>query len=140
MEQIVRNARFSLRNGRSEFTVQLRPEHLGLLRMRLVLEENLGVRVEATVQNESTRQIIESNLPELRDSLSDLGVRVERFDVSVGQEFSESLGRQGQPGDREETPSTPSSVTQDVEAQSEILSDRPVRPRSLGYNTVEFVA
>ena len=140
MQQIVRTARFSLREGRSEFTVQLRPEHLGPLKMRLILEENAGVRVEASVQSESTRQIIESNLPDLRSSMDELGIKVEKFDVSVGEEFLDSTGGREQPSRREGAGPAPTPEAQQAEAQNEV-SGRPVsQPRSLGYNTVEFVA
>jgi len=140
MQQIVRMARFSLREGRSEFTVQLRPEHLGLLKMRLILEENAGIRVEVSVQSESTRQVIESSLSDLRSSMDELGIKVEKFDVSVGEEFLDSTGGREQPSRREGTGPASTSAAQQTETRNEV-SDRPVsQPLSLGYNTVEFVA
>lgn len=75
--------------GKSEFQLQLRPESLGRLHMRLTVDDgNVTVRMQA--ENVQVKGMIESNLGQLKQSLHDQGLRVDRFVVEVAQgQFSQ---------------------------------------------------
>jgi len=108
-QQIVDQARLTLRN-REEGTmeIKLRPEYLGGLRMKVVLEDG-QFRAHFQVENHLARDILENNLTNLRDNLSRVGFTFDDVDVNVQGEGSESSGqREGEFAEknsgREDTP------------------------------------
>jgi flagellar hook-length control protein FliK len=75
--------------GKSEFNLQLRPESLGRLQLRLTLDDG-SVTVRMRAESPEAKGMIESNLGQLKQSFSDQGIRVDRFVVEVAQgQFSQ---------------------------------------------------
>ncbi len=68
---------------RSEVRIQLRPDHLGEMRIKLSLERGVMV-AEFAVQNEVVREIINSSLPQLHTALQDQGANVAEMTVNIG--------------------------------------------------------
>jgi flagellar hook-length control protein FliK len=68
-------------------TLQLRlsPPELGALKLQLTVKDGV---LSATLETErpDTRQLLLEHLPALRDRLAEQNIRVERFDVDVGQD------------------------------------------------------
>ncbi len=91
--------------NRSEVTVQLKPDHLG--RMKVIAESTTaGLVVRIATESPAAKQLLESNLPGLQHALQDQGLKIERIDILV-QERSDpwpSAGhRQQQLGHRSGT-------------------------------------
>jgi flagellar hook-length control protein FliK len=75
--------------GKSEFQIQLHPDTLGRLHMRLTLDDG-GVTVRMHAESAEAKSMIESNLGQLKQSFQDQGVRVDHFTIDVGQgQFSQ---------------------------------------------------
>lgn len=91
-EGFVTHARALASNDRTEFQLQLEPEHLGRVRIHLTATGD-EVRGQLFVADDSVRRLIESQLPELRQRLESAGVSIQRFDVSTGSTDSQA----GQP-------------------------------------------
>lgn len=70
------------RSGETEFRMRLDPPELGRVHVRL-LSDGDAVRGQVLVADEAVRQVIESQLPELRQRLEAAGLSVGRFDVST---------------------------------------------------------
>jgi flagellar hook-length control protein FliK len=70
--------------GKSEFQLQLNPESLGRLHVRMTLEDG-AVTVRMTAQSAEARSAIESHLGQLRQSFQDQGIRVDRFQIVAAQ-------------------------------------------------------
>jgi flagellar hook-length control protein FliK len=83
MNQIVREAAISIRQGHSEVTVQLYPPELGSVRVHLVWDAGKPLEGSIVAQNEATCALIERNIDQLRASLERSGIDVGRFDVST---------------------------------------------------------
>ncbi|HEY3109810.1 MAG TPA: flagellar hook-length control protein FliK [Chloroflexota bacterium] len=66
--------------GKSDFQLQLNPESLGRLHVRLTMEDG-GMTVRMTAQSSEARSAIESSLGQLRQSFQEQGIRVDRFVV-----------------------------------------------------------
>ena len=71
--------------GRTEFTMELNPENLGKITVRLVSTEG-RVEVNIAVENDSTRQLLESRAENIGTALRNNGVELERYQVVSGQE------------------------------------------------------
>lgn len=83
--RIVENARIILDGSKSEMVMQLKPESLGKLSLKVVAEHGI-VTARFMVENMQVKQIIETNMQVLKDALEKQGLSVEGFSVSVGQE------------------------------------------------------
>ena len=93
--QVVRGAQMMVSQGRTEVRVRLQPPELGVVRVELTSDQNnMMVEARITAERDEVRQLIERNLPQLRESLSASGVEVGSFDVYTqdpgGAPFGES--------------------------------------------------
>ncbi len=80
--QVIRDAVVSVRNGRMEVVLQLRPPGLGSVRMQLGVEGKT-VSAKLSVDNALVREVVEHYLPQLRSVLRQEGFILDRFEVSV---------------------------------------------------------
>ncbi len=75
----------TLNGGRTEFTMELNPENLGKITVRLVSEEG-RIDVSVTADKESTRQLLESRAENIGTALKNSGVELERYQVVTNRE------------------------------------------------------
>lgn len=71
-----------VRNNHTIF-IKLEPEHLGTVRLTLSSQSH-GVTGRLVVDNAIIQSVVESNLNSLLDDLSDRGIKLDAFQVSVG--------------------------------------------------------
>jgi len=81
--QIVEHAKVMVNNGGSEMEVNLKPEHLGKLQLKVTIE-NEAVTAKFVTESEQVKEIIESNLGQLKRNLQESGMQVDTIMVSVG--------------------------------------------------------
>ncbi|MDR1558239.1 MAG: flagellar hook-length control protein FliK, partial [Clostridiales bacterium] len=74
----------SLGGGVSEMKVTLKPETLGEITLKL-LSDNGIITARFIAENQTVKEIMESNFNSLRDSLSQQGVVINQLSVSVGE-------------------------------------------------------
>ncbi len=73
VQQIGERVAAAAPTGRQEITVQLEPETLGRLRLKLEMVEGV-IRARILVENRTVQTILESRLPELRSALASQGI------------------------------------------------------------------
>jgi flagellar hook-length control protein FliK len=83
--QLVEKAVFSARNGLSEARIDLKPEHLGPVRLQ-ILTENSQVSIRIIAETAAARDLLESHLHSLRQELQQQGLKVESFDVTLADD------------------------------------------------------
>lgn len=90
LKQITSKVRSDYDNELNEINIKLTPEHLGNLTIKVSLERGI-LSARALVENVNVKQLLQSNLGELKESLKDQGIEFNSIDVSVGedQEFEE---------------------------------------------------
>lgn len=96
--QLVEHAKVVVNNGSSEMEVQLRPEHLGKVQLKVSIENEV-VTAKFVAESQQVKEIIESNLGQLKREMQNNGMQVESIMVSVGQQqsgesFEETANRQ----------------------------------------------
>ncbi|MBP2650215.1 MAG: Flagellar hook-length control protein-like protein [Firmicutes bacterium] len=86
--QIVDQARVINRSNNSEMIIKLKPEHLGELTLKIVVE-NGAVSAKFLTNQPEVRSAIEASLPQLRQELSNQGLKVDQVGVytSLNQSF-----------------------------------------------------
>ncbi len=81
--QIVEHAKVVVNNGGSEMEVNLKPEHLGKLQLKVTIENEV-VTAKFVAESQQVKEIIESNLGQLKRNLQENGMQVDAIMVSVG--------------------------------------------------------
>jgi len=85
LQQMVRSAQVQLGEEVSTLHLQLKPANLGDLDLRLSVEHGV-LTAKFVTHSLEVKALIESALPELRQSLQEQGVPVEQLSVSVGED------------------------------------------------------
>ncbi len=81
--QLVEHAKVVVKNGGSEMEVNLRPEQLGKLQLKVTIEHEV-VTAKFVAESQQVKEIIESNLSQLKRNLQESGMQVDSIMVSVG--------------------------------------------------------
>jgi len=100
IDQIINRLSIRSNGSQSEVKIQLDPPSLGRVRMNIITSGD-GVRTVIIAENQAVKQVIESNLSQLRDSMLSQGLKLDGFSVFVGgdsnPEFSQQRDHSGQP-------------------------------------------
>lgn len=88
LKQVIDNASMKLTPDKAEMVINLKPDNLGKLELKLTTERGM-LTAQITAENQQVKQIIESNFNVLRDALEKQGIGVQQFSVSVGQQNKE---------------------------------------------------
>jgi flagellar hook-length control protein FliK len=101
VNQLADRAVFLQRNGQSEVRMDLKPEYLGRIQMK-VATENHRVTVHLLAETPMAREIIEANLGQLRSDLANQGLNVDQIEVAMfasGDRDSQGAGNPNQGGE-----------------------------------------
>ncbi|MDY6791180.1 MAG: flagellar hook-length control protein FliK [Thermodesulfobacteriota bacterium] len=85
LKQIVQKAALNLKNGKSQVRIDLKPEFLGSVRMKIATENQM-VTVRILTELPVVKEMIESNLGQLKSDLQSHGMEIDRLDVSVASD------------------------------------------------------
>ena len=85
LDQIVEKAALSLKNGKSQVRIDLKPEFLGSVRMKITTENHL-VTVRILTELPVVKEMIENNLSQLKTDLQSHGLEIDKLDVSVAND------------------------------------------------------
>ena len=86
--QIADKAVLHINKGQNEMRLELKPAVLGHLRMHILTENDL-VTLRISTQIPMVKEILESNIDQLRTALQDHGLEIEKFDVVVSHDSHE---------------------------------------------------
>ena len=96
-------------------TFNLKPEHLGKLKISLISHNNFTQdktsisELKLVVDNIATKQLLESNISQLKSALLSEGVMIQEFNISLNQDASDNA-HQSLPGYNHSKLSTLSSI------------------------------
>ena len=84
LDQIVSKVSVRMSGGREEMRIHLEPPSLGSLQLKVAVE---GRTVNATIiaDNSITRDIVQSNINQLKESLAEQGMKLDSLSVLVGE-------------------------------------------------------
>ena len=85
IEQVVEKASLQVNEKDSEIHLQLKPDNLGKLTMRIAVEKGIVI-AQIVAENQAVKEILESNFNYLRDALNQKGFGIQEFSVNVGQD------------------------------------------------------
>ncbi|MBB6674598.1 flagellar hook-length control protein FliK [Cohnella nanjingensis] len=105
---LVKQFSLSSGNGTSEARLSLTPEHLGQVEIRLVMQ-NGQLNAHFVAHNEAARELLETQLAQLRTTLQGQGIQVERMEVVQQPSLTETSAflnqeqRRSHSGDRRDS-------------------------------------
>lgn len=85
LRQVTRFVKVMIDSKQSEVRLQLHPEHLGNIAVKLVVGDG-ALRANLVAQDAAVKAALEANLDQLKSRLSDQGFQVEQVHVTVGGE------------------------------------------------------
>ncbi|MDS1029529.1 flagellar hook-length control protein FliK [Bacillota bacterium LX-D] len=89
--QLIESIKTNISKGKSELEVQLKPDYLGKVHLKLSLEDGV-LAAKIAVENQAVGKNLENNLQQLRQSFQEQGLKFSAIDVEVG---SGSLYQEG---------------------------------------------
>ncbi len=95
-QQIVEQARLIRSSENTEMVIHLKPEHLGDLTLKVSVSGNGSVTASFHSDNAQVRAIIENSLVQLRQELSNQGIKVDNVEVYAGLSGDSLMNGQGQ--------------------------------------------
>lgn len=126
-DNIIKNIVLNFKNEVSEMKMKLHPESLGEMSLKVRMEEGkTTVKIEVT--QTAVKTIIETNLPQLRESLIARGVDVQQIDVFTSGNLAANSNHKKQ----NESQNNPASYAPQTEEAEESV-------KMFGYNTVEYL-
>ncbi|OPX44587.1 flagellar hook-length control protein FliK [Ruminiclostridium hungatei] len=90
LNQVVEQAKVVIGPDKTEMVIHLKPDHLGKLELKVVTEQGI-VAAKFVAENQQVKEIIETNMQQLKDSLQKQGINIEGVSVQVGQEKKEQF-------------------------------------------------
>jgi len=138
VRQVVAQAKFiKTPTGEQRMTLQLNPEHLGQLSLRINLNHG-EMQIHARVESATAQAALENHIGLLREGLEKQGINLERLEVSIEQrEAKERQRRDGEGEGKDGKRKGKESMHLAVSVASNQSSDTG---RRLGYNTMEYLA
>ncbi len=118
-DNIVQKARLFMGGGRSEVKIQLNPPELGILKLEFAIEDD-NLETKITVERSAVKDVIEKDIPRLRELLSNADLDVGKLDVSLQEKEDEKLSLM----DKDLKSDSESDSTKDLQDQdNEFLED-----------------
>lgn len=108
VDQVVTHLAGSQDGESARMRLRLHPAELGSLRLDLIVEGD-KVRAHLQAQSQQVQEVLDRNLPQLRDALQQQGLKIDEFrvDVQTGQDHGQGQGfawRDQQQGHRPQSP------------------------------------
>lgn len=97
ISKLVQSMETLVHEERTEVRILLKPDHLGELKIKLSTERGI-MMAEFIVQNETVREVIASQLPQLHTALQEQGTKMADVMVNIG------FGQQGQEDEGKQQP------------------------------------
>ena len=99
VNQVARQISLSLQRGENRLRFQLRPPQLGAIQIDMDMKDSV-LKIGMTTDNNSVKEFLVSSIQELRDTLVQHGVKLEKIDVQVNYNLGQSMAqaRRGQNG------------------------------------------
>lgn len=93
VENLVTQASAILKDGGGEMKLQLRPEGLGTVDLRVGLQ-NGQVSIEIMTQDQNVKKMFEDSIFDIRGALETQNLKIDTFHVGVSENFDQSLAQQ----------------------------------------------
>lgn len=85
INQVIEHAKVIVGQDKSEMIIHLKPDHLGKLELKVVTEQGI-VAAKFIAESQQVKEVIETNMQLLKDSLQKQGISINAISVQVGND------------------------------------------------------
>lgn len=126
--QIVERARVMVEDGASEMHLNLKPDSLGKIQLKVSLENQL-ISAKFVAESDQVKALIESNLVDLKRMLNQNGVQVDQVTVAVDQQAAggENFDGQSFAGNAQPKFAKDGGASEDVSGEADVNGSEPVQ-------------
>jgi flagellar hook-length control protein FliK len=136
---MVEKAALNLKNGQSELRLNLKPDFLGQVRMRIITENN-QVTLKILTEYVAVKDIIETNIHQLKADLQSQGLEINSLDVSVTKD-SQQQGSGNHTTDLSKTEKETGAKSQrDSREQTELHQSTASGQEEISKNAIDYFA
>lgn len=142
INQVIENMKVTLTPDKSEMLVELKPDSLGKISVKVVTENGI-VMAKFVAESQQVKQVLEANLQQLKDSMEKQGMSVQGFSVSVRQDSNRSAGNQTQSKNGKGHMASGNAYRSagSVDSMADVLEPAKSRnPYTWGTNTINLTA
>lgn len=142
VKQIIDKAKLIVDEKKPEIHVKLKPEILGELILEVEVEEGL-VLAKALVDNYRTKELLETNIVELKEGLKEQGLEIKTFEVSIGSNRDfDQRGREGFANNPKQKLNKVIVEDEDLEKASVFYEDNTIQDKGIvfGDSTIDLMA
>jgi hypothetical protein len=99
VNQVARQISLSLQRGENNIRLQLKPPQLGAIQIDMHMKDSV-LKIGMITENNSVKEFLISSIQELRETLLQQGVKLDRIEVQVNYNLGQSMAqaRRGQNG------------------------------------------
>ena len=90
IDQVGKQISRSVLRGEKVISLQLKPPDLGALKINMDIKNNV-LKLGIVAENNSVKELLQSNVHVLKDSLVDQGIKLDKIDVQINNDFGQSL-------------------------------------------------
>jgi|GEM_PF-425698 len=141
LNQIIEKASILQNSEKTEMVLSLKPESLGKLSLKIVTEQGI-VTAKFVAESQQVKEVLESNMQLLKDTLEKQGLAVQSFSVSVNQNPEREFTGRGYQGDDQKSGNTGNKILDTkkagvIEAEESI---NKVNPYNYGESSINLTA
>lgn len=137
MPQVLKGFVQSFQDGGKSLLVHLNPAHLGKVQIAIDMHGQM-VTGKIVVENEAVRNLLESQLNQLRQSLTNQNIQIDALEVSVDSQ--QGMAKRSHDWQHENKFGVRSIRTFQASSLEGVFEPEPDTGRRYGYNTLEWVA
>jgi flagellar hook-length control protein FliK len=141
-DQIIERIRVTIRPEQTSMELQLNPEHLGKVSFSVQSKNGL-MTAQFVVQNEISKEAIESQINTLRETLNQQGIKVDSIDVTVASyTFEQNPNEQAETREEGKRNSGNRIILEDAMNMSEdtTASEEAAEPLGIPGSTIDYTA
>lgn len=101
VDQIGKQISKAIIRGDGVIRFQLKPSELGFVRLEMHMTDN-HLNISAAAENSTAKELLLSNIQELREVLQGQGVRLDKIDVHISQDFNQTYSKLHEGAEKEQ--------------------------------------
>jgi len=129
-DQVIRTVKLQMTDGASEMRLTLKPPSLGEVQLNVRVEDT-KMNAQIDVSQQVVKSAIEAHLPQLRQTLQEQGIDVQRIDVLLPDQYSRRDGTGSGADGSARHPAKQFLSADDTESYQ--------TQKDMGYNTMELI-
>ncbi|KNY28378.1 flagellar hook-length control protein FliK [Pseudobacteroides cellulosolvens] len=141
LTQIIDKAKVVFNGDKSEMVLSMRPESLGKLSMKIVTENGI-ITAKFVAESQQVKEVLESNMQLLKDTLEKQGFSIQGFSVSVDSNPSREFNGHRENGNEVKTNNSKVGVNghNPIASMEAAANIEKVNPYIMGENRINLTA